>query len=123
MQVFGGKCTDEASMENLKRNFVATLIKDFILGNLFCTSYEKNCAIENIIVYCAKRRRRNLDGSQSSQMVVKFAFAVREKILAASPTADMKKLNILSAKLENEKQAILQNVKIISSSFTYDDRH
>ncbi|XP_066922834.1 sushi, von Willebrand factor type A, EGF and pentraxin domain-containing protein 1-like [Clytia hemisphaerica] len=106
MQVFGGKCTDQAAMDKLKQDFVATLQKDFILNYLFCITHTQNCAIENIIIYCSKRKRRNADGSQSDQMVIKFAFAVREKNM------DTNKLNQLSANLEKEKSIILQNVKV-----------
>ena len=110
MQVFGGKCTDQKTMEKLKQDFVSTLRKDFILNYLFCADYEQNCDIENIIVYCAKRKRRNADGSQSNTIRVKFAFALRQKKLAASSTADINKLTILSSNLEKEKSTILKKV-------------
>ena len=112
MQIFGGKCTDQEAMDKLKKDFVDTLLKDFILNYLFCTDHAQNCAIENIVVYCAKRKRRNTDGSQSSSVRVKFAFAVREKKLASASSADMKQLQILSANLEKEKSTILKNVRI-----------
>ena len=118
MQVFGGKCTDQQTMDKLKQDFIDTLKKDLVL-NYICTDHTKNCAIENIIVYCAKRKRRNADGSQSSHIRVKFAFAVREKKLASASSADMKQLQILSANLEKEKSTILKNVRLLFQFFFF----
>jgi len=111
MQIHGGKCTDQAVMDKLKKDFLATLEKDLIMNYLFCATHAQNCAIENIQVYCSKRKRRNADGSQSSsQMIVKFTFALRDKNLASKTIPDMVKLKALSTNLEKEKANILKKV-------------
>lgn len=111
MHVFGGTCSDQSTMEKLKKDFLDTLKKDLIFNYLFCGTSTNNCDIENIVVYCSKRKRRNADGTQSSQLVIKFAFAVRNKGLASKSSADFSKLNALSSDLEKQKATIIQKVQ------------
>lgn len=120
MQIYGGKCTDQSVMDKLKQDFLKTLKNDLILNYLFCATHAQNCAIENIQVYCSKRKRRSADGSQSNQMIVKFAFAVREKHLASKDTPDMVKLKALSMNLEKEKSSILQKVNKATCLFIHE---
>ncbi|XP_066918501.1 sushi, von Willebrand factor type A, EGF and pentraxin domain-containing protein 1-like [Clytia hemisphaerica] len=108
MQIFSGKCSDQASMEKLKRDFVATLKKDFIWGAAFC-SQQQQCDVENAVVYCSKKTKRSTNSKD--QMVIKFSISVRKTLNQGVLDKDnLKQLNTLTQALELQKTAIVQKV-------------